>query len=242
MRKQLTLSMLALAALQVLPTASMAQPQAPALIPAPATSTYYIATRPDLRKCAFPYCGGVFVKAVNQLLTRCANGQWQTECHAVTLDASAVGWDEETLAKFNDQYSQSHALVKGTLRTSLIQSIKAPVLAVTEGWLGQAQTKPTGVFYKLYNSGIVCITEPCPSLAQQRLNTRLSAQNITDIDLKSSGASEGQIEAAFQAIADDSILAAGVNRPYQGQAGRGLRFVASEFYLRVPEGKTPAQP
>ena len=79
MFKRLTLSLLTLAALQVAPSLLMAQ-EAVAAKPAPIT---YIATGVDLRKCAFPFCGGFFVKAVNQPLTQCADGTWQKTCHAV---------------------------------------------------------------------------------------------------------------------------------------------------------------
>src|SRR3990170_2699287 len=82
----------------------------------PEESGYYIVTRPDLRMCIFPICGGYFVKQVNKPKTQCANGSWQNDCHVAELEGAALGWTADELADFNEQFLQRQALVRGNLR------------------------------------------------------------------------------------------------------------------------------
>jgi len=231
MFKRLTLSLLTLAALQVAPSLLMAQ-EAVAAKPAPIT---YIATGVDLRKCAFPFCGGFFVKAVNQPLTQCADGTWQKTCHAVVLNTEALGWTDEQRSAFADPFGRGQALVQGRLAAGEVQGIKTPVLTVASAWQAQALSKPVGTFYAVKSTGIVCITTPCPSLAATRLNSKAAPTN-PDLDLSRTGASDEQIQASGQALATTGILTAGTLVPsfstdYTGKTRRGTRLIASEFYL-----------
>ncbi len=158
------------------------------------------------------------------------------------LDASALGWSDDELARFNEQFGQRHALVRGNLRQMERGSLKADVLVVDEGWQGQALSKPIGTFYGARASGIVCITYPCASIHERTLNFRIQ-RLIAEIDLAASGAAKEQIEAGYQALSEPAgILAAGEHHVIAGPAGRGLKLVTSEFYLPVvakspPEGE-----
>ena len=69
-----------------------------------------IVTRVDTRKCAYPQCGGYFVKAVNVARTRCADGTLQKECHAVQLNTLALGWSPEQPAAFEAQLAAGQAM------------------------------------------------------------------------------------------------------------------------------------
>lgn len=229
---------LAWAALLALPaTAPRAQDIADADAPALSKAgRHYIVTRPDLRKCAFPQCGGVYVKAVNQALTLCADNRWQRDCRVALLDSSALGWDEATAAKFKQRFDSGHALARGTLRIDELAGGRPPVLRLSEGWDAQADSKPSGTFYALKNSGIVCITTPCPTVTQARLNGGGSS-NIAEVDLAASGADKAAVEAGLQALNERGVLAAGTHRVVTGPAGRALGLVASEFYLAVPPQK-----
>ena len=57
--------------------------------------SYLVVTHVDMRKCAYPICGGYFVKSVNLAATRCADGTQQQACHAVQLNTNALGWTPE---------------------------------------------------------------------------------------------------------------------------------------------------
>lgn len=197
---------------------------------------YLIVTHVDTRKCAYPACGGYFVKAVNQALTRCADGSMQKECHAVQLNANALGWTSEQRAAFDAQFAQGHALVRGLLEPAPAGLYTADQLTITEGWQAQGlRNKPIGVFYGVKSTGIVCITAPCPSLAANRLNSIAPALH-PDLDLSLTGASDQQIQAGYEALGSTGILAAGAVVPVRlpsldGTPRRGSKLLASEFYL-----------
>lgn len=213
-----------------------------ASIRAAASSSYYIVTRLDPRLCPSPLCGGYFVNEVNKPKTRCADGTWQPECHAGELDASALDWSDEELARFTEQFGQQHALVRGKLRQMARGSIKADVLVVDEGWLGQALSKPVGTFYGAKGTGIVCVTFPCQSILERKLNFRVE-HLIAEVDLAASGAAEKEVAAGYKALSETAgVLAVGEHHVISGPAGRGLKLVTSEFYLpavakSAPEGQ-----
>lgn len=197
---------------------------------------YLIVTRADTRKCAYPMCGGYFVKAVNQALTRCADGSMQKECHAVQLNARALGWSVDQLASFEAEFGQGHALVRGLLEPAPAGLYTAEQLTITEAWQGQGlRNKPLGTFYGVRSTGIVCITTPCPSLAATKLNVIAPVRN-PDLDLSLSGATDKQIQAAYEALGNTGILAAGAIVPVRlptldGGTRQGSKLLASEFYL-----------
>jgi len=204
-----------------------------------AKSGYFIVTMLDPRLCPSPLCGGYFVKQVNKPRTQCANGTWRRQCHAAELDTSALGWSEKEFAQFSELFGQRHALARGKLRQVARGSFKVDVLVVDEGWLGQALSQPMGAFYGVRDSGIVCITFPCPSLLERKLNFR-GARLIAEVDLAASGASEEQVAAGYKALSEPAgILAAGEHHVLAGPAGRAIKLVASEFYLLLVAEKPP---
>lgn len=199
--------------------------------------SYLVVTRVDTRKCAYPQCGGYFVKAVNQARTRCADGSLQKECHAVQLNTNALGWSPEQRGAFEAGFAQGHALVRGVLAPAPAGFYTADALTVTEAWQAQGlRNKPLGIYYNVKSTGIVCITAPCPSLAATKLNTTAPTLN-PDLDLGFTGASDAQIQAGHAALDSTGILAAGAIVPvkYPALEGRpprkGSKLVASEFYL-----------
>jgi len=107
-------------------------------------STFFIVTRPDLRRCAYPTCGGYFIKRVNQTTTVCADGVSRAECHVVDLDFEPSGLDADTAKKFEEaSFSQGYGLVRGKLGLSDAGGrVPADTLKITEAWAGQAQSTP----------------------------------------------------------------------------------------------------
>ncbi|RZL08604.1 MAG: hypothetical protein EOP40_12555 [Rubrivivax sp.] len=230
------------AALCALPAASMAQADAPAssaqealpIVPPEGAGQYYIVTRADRRQCVAPGCGGYYVKAVNQLLTLCADGSKQYDCHAYKLDTLALGLNEKQLEALTKHYGSGKALVRGELTlVPLSDTARFSVtgLIASEAWLGQGLRKPVGSFYNVKDNGVRCITYPCPSYNEHKLNTR-QTRAIAGIDLTHSGAAQERIDAGFQALTSPGgLLAAGVHTVITGPAGRGTQLLASEFYL-----------
>jgi len=197
---------------------------------------YFIVTRVDARKCAYPLCGGYFVKAVNSPATRCADGKLAKECHAVELDTRALGWSDEQRAAFEASFGTGKALVKGALEPQPRGFYTGEVLRVTEAWQGQGGNKrPLGTFYSLKSTGIVCIQAPCPSFSLNKLNRPAPERTIDTADFSPAHASDEAVQAAWNALAQDPILAAGAVVPFPagGLQGTvyGQKLLASEFYL-----------
>ncbi|WKB55575.1 Kazal-type serine protease inhibitor family protein [Eleftheria terrae] len=194
---------------------------------------YYIVTRPDLRRCAFPMCGGYFVRAVNKPRTQCADGSWQAECHAAVLDTAPTRWSEGERAAFLLKFGQGHALVRGTLAAVRQEGLPwiVPTLTATEGWEGQVQRAGGGAVYRVQDNGIRCITHPCPSIEQQALNF-VAKRAIAGVELDKAGASAQQTAEGVQALSAPGLLVAGRHRTVSGPGGVRDVLVATEFYLQ----------
>ena len=238
MFKKLTLSLMGAACLLATPMFASAQDangKPPVVVET--RDSYLIVTRPDLRKCAYPMCGGYFVKSVNQTRTRCADGTLQAECHAVQLNARALGWTEEQRNAFNAQFAKGQALVRGVLEPAPAGFYTADQLTITEAWSAQVKNKPMGAFYGVKSTGIVCITTPCPSLVASKLNVPSVPVNPS-LDLTPSGADDKTLQAAYEALATKTgILASGVIVPMRvtgtldGKPRREPSLIANQFYL-----------
>jgi hypothetical protein len=152
------------------------------------------------------------------------------------LDASSQGWNDDVLADFTTHFGQSQALVRGYLRSVSQGPFNVDTLVVVNGWQGQALSKPKGTFVGLKDNGIVCVTYPCNSIEETVLNMALT-RNIAGVDLAASGAKDEQVAAGNKALFNGGILAVGRHGTLTGPAGRGIEFIASEFYLPVPAGK-----
>lgn len=197
---------------------------------------YLIVTRVDARKCAYPVCGGYFVKAVNSPVTRCADGKLAKECHAAELDTRALGWSDEQRATFEASFGQGKALVKGAIEPQPRGLFSGEVLRVSEAWQAQGSNKrPVGTFFSLKNNGVVCIQAPCPSFSLTTLNRATPERTIDSPDFSPARAPEEAIKAAWLALEQGPILAAGAVVPFAsgGLQGTvyGRKLLASEFYL-----------
>jgi hypothetical protein len=201
-----------------------------------APESVLIVTHVDARKCMYPLCGGYFVKAVNQALTRCADGSMAKECHAVELDTTNLGWTPEQQASFEVSLAKGQALVKGALTPQPRGLYTGEVLRLSQAWQAQALHKPLGTFYGVHSTGIVCIKAPCPSIEAQALNTA-AKPSYPDVNLSTAGAPQAAVDAALKALGTpEGILVVGAIVPAKystltGGSAVGTRLLASEFYL-----------
>ena len=194
-----------------------------------AVSSYtYYTVRPDLRRCLSPLCGGYFVKRVNQTYTYCPgapNGGWTDgECYVAEADFSAAGlsspdgslWKGTVVSKTFDRFGNLHRFVG------------------TEAWRAAGTTAASGTFYRANDLGIRCITTPCASLRETKLNSSVGPRAIAGLDLSRAGASDADVQAAYAAAQEPAgVLVAGKNVTISGPAGRALSLEASQFFLRV---------
>ncbi len=195
------------------------------------TATYYTIRR-DFRKCAAPRCGGWYVKRVNFATTKCANGTTAAECYVSEADFAPLGLSDEELGTF--QADLDHSVVRGVIGSKTVGTFgNVGKFKVTEGWHAATATAPVGYLYNVKDNGIRCITFPCFSLHEAKLNSTVSG-NLSDADFSENDASADQIDAAQNALASGIILS-GVNVavPHAGPAGTGKELVVSQIYFRV---------
>ncbi|HET9954219.1 MAG TPA: DUF6748 domain-containing protein [Polyangiaceae bacterium] len=205
-----------------------------ALAKAPVAS--YFTLRPDLRRCAFPRCGGYFVKAVNQKLTRCVDGTSQAECYVADLDLSALALDADSEQVVRG--SSTEFLLRGAIGPKDFVSLGTfGTLRVLDAYHGHPGVTPSGSFFQANETGIVCITFPCPSFKAQLLNSSTAPASVAQIDL--SGVSSDPSDGFAQLHEPEGLLLAASRKTVTGPAGQGFALIGSEYYLPF-KGKGPA--
>jgi hypothetical protein len=200
------------------------------------TATYY-AVAPDLRKCAWPMCGGYHVSRVNRSWTLCHDNVWRSSCYVVDFDlAGDLGLSHDEAAELEGAMRQGEVLVRGRLQTRVYAGKRFGHFKTTEGWRTAGGTGARGTFYKLTDKQLVCITQPCPSLHQAQLNSTLS-QEIHSLSLASADQSQGDglLNTAYLAMEQGPVIVAGSNskfaHPLSGLTGTSLD--GTQLYTRV---------
>ena len=195
---------------------------------------YYVWTRDDMRMCPSPTCGGVFIKALNHVLTSCADGNVAKDCQVILLDFSLLDMSENEQANFQQAFTEGLGIIKGQLLEVQQDGFLFPTLKVYEAWLaqsGEETAKPAG-FFRVHDTGIQCITTPCLTVDEEILNLRWD-RSIAGVDLSFTGAEMEQINAGYQEMKTGSIIATGRHVAVRGPAGFSQNLVATEFYLPV---------
>lgn len=192
---------------------------------------FYLA-RQDFRKCAFPMCGGMFVKSVNSNYTLCADGKRAKECYVALENYNKLGFDPFSALANNNLNTQ--LLLQGS-----IGKVKDPNVGVIAEFTASAayraanDSEPAGTFYGIEDKGIRCITTPCFSLNEYKLNSR-TQRTISDVDLSKVKADEKDVANAYLLLGDGEVLpAAGTNVSVRQLNGKGVKMVANQFYLPV---------
>jgi hypothetical protein len=186
------------------------------------TATYYLLRR-DLRRCAFPLCGGYFVRQVNHSVTRCVNGRVMAECYVAEID-----WNG------NPQVEANGALLSGNVAPKAHAGFrKLGELRVSESWQFAGSKMANGILYRVKDRGVRCITHPCLTHQESKLNST-AQRNIAGVDLSGAGAPDSQVSKAFEDMTrPEGVIVAGSHVPVSGPAGRSVTLKATHFYLRV---------
>lgn len=194
----------------------------------------YFSVRPDLRKCASPKCGGIFVQRVNHPTTRCADGKLRPECYVaeVSLEALDLPSNQEDSVQLRVKYGT--VLLKGQMVLKPFTPLNTlGLFEATEVWLAATDVRPTGSFFRTVDTGVVCIAAPCLSFQEFKLNG-YGQSDIAGVDLSQAGASDKQLDLGLEALrTEEGILVAGKHNVVTGPAGEASVLVASQFYLPV---------
>jgi hypothetical protein len=205
-----------------------ATPESPELMSD--NSTFYT-VRADLRRCMSPMCGGYFVKRVNQPTTRCANGRYMAQCYVAAID-----W------KGQHEVEAGKALLRGSVIAKTYERFgNLGEFVVFESWHAVTDSQPEGVFYRVRDRGLRCITHPCPTHQETKLNSIFSL-NIAGVDLSGAGLGN-ETEAVAAAMREPGgAIISGNDVPVTGPGGRLLSLKATQVYLRDRPGVSNLKP
>lgn len=188
----------------------------------------------DTRACSFNApgdCGqGFFLSRANRSTTQCGRGPAQSQCKITSIDWSQTAFPPSVAQSYEEGLRQSQPLlVKGDVVPAADDSGLS--FAVTEVWWTSNPEFVDGVFTLVKDNGIRCITAPCPSLTERRLNSNLSAQ-ITGLEFDGSGATAEEIELAQnQLYGEDGLVVVGY-RDYDSAGGKTR--TVNRFFIKAP--------
>jgi hypothetical protein len=201
-------------------------------------SSYYLA-RADPRLCPSPMCGGLWVTLVNRTRTTCGDGTRRKECYAAEADLTALPVDEKSRVLLARAIVEGRALARGMLVSGRVEAFpELATLVVSEVWTASSsQNRGRGVFHKLRDRGVRCITTPCFSVHAAALNSGRHV-NVSEIDLTPSGAPARERRSALQHLPHVGLITTGrvVLDHNAGPAGPGRTIVATQFYARGDTG------
>ena len=191
----------------------------------------------DLRKCASPSCGGYYLHRLNRSTTVCHNGSSRWSCYVPALDhdESGLGSDLQSAldaAAVRDATSYGAiAIVRGRFAPQTYTGFgNLGRFIVTEAWVAETDSISEGVFVRVKDNGVRCITSPCPTVGEKALNTSRSA-NVHGLDWGLAGLDEDQLsKLSTEMVATPyGIIIAGDRYTYteNGQKAKGRTVTAA---------------
>ncbi|MDI3288894.1 DUF6748 domain-containing protein [Polyangium sp. 15x6] len=198
-------------------------------------ATYYIARR-DLRRCAYPSCGGFFISAVNQDKTVCADGTTAEECYVADIQFSSLlqlaGVEGTIREAIGVQRQSTRAVLFGDLFPG--QSGLGS-LSLRFAWVALENADLRGGFHRVWHNGVVCVAAPCPSFDQEHLNTG-AVRTIHEIDLKEvPGNGRDDFDSGRALFSTLGMILTGQNVTIEdyGPAGDAIVLQATQGFLPV---------
>jgi hypothetical protein len=206
-------------------------------------SSYFV-IHADQRKCAAPACGGQLVKRVNYASTTCVDGKSAAECYVAAVDYSKATLDSNDTSALAGR----PIIVRGSIAKQSYGSRTYGNLVVSEVWVAVGGSNETsgyaqvsGVVYRVKDNGIRCITTPCASDHESKLNGTTS-RDIAGVDLSGVGATDEQISDAYLAMTtSDGAFVDGSNTPVSGPGGTMLQLTAANFFTKVAHGASAGE-
>jgi hypothetical protein len=198
--------------------------------PVDANSTFYRLRR-DRRRCATPMCGGYFVKRVNLSSTRCANGGWSRECYVARID-----WNGQPENESDDLLMRGNIVAKRHERFGNLGELR-----VSESWKAVGANQPVGVFYRVRDRGVRCITHPCPTHSEAKLNSSVS-RNIAGVNLEGAELGENASVVNMAMTGTDGVIVSGNDIRVTGPGGRSFELKATQVYVRNNSDSSSGRP
>jgi eight-cysteine-cluster-containing protein len=199
------------------------------------TYTYYF-VQPDYRRCASPYCGGVFYRLANATKTTCVDGTKAERCYAASADWSKLGLGAVGQQKVFDALNTlgGEVLTRSTIaRRDWGKGLgRFAHLNPREAWIAQGPGPGSGVVAKVEPTGVRCFTTPCPFFRERKLNSSLRA-DLGDLDWTAAQVSDELVSTALDRMHFEGLIIAGSRFPVTGPGGTMPGRTVSQFWLRA---------
>lgn len=211
--------------------------------PEPVTATTY-SVKPDYRKCAYPICGGWFLTPVNQhsLQLESEDEAYQNSSllpnsiYVASINYRALGLKPAQIQELETAMRNEQALLRGNINNGTLTSVSptnTKILAANSAWTGANKTVALGPYFKIASSGIICITTPCPYYKANLINS-LYSTNIHELTFAKAELTREQEALAWQAVASDGLVMAGIRYESQGQVSTGVGISATKVFFAFP--------
>jgi hypothetical protein len=107
------------------------------------------------------------------------------------------------------------------------------VFVLAEAWVAEPNGRSDGEFVRIRDSGIVCVTAPCPHLTEAQLYDDTTTA-IDDLDFSASGLRPVQIDRVLAATyGADGVIVAGDRYDIWGSGHAGLGRTVTAAYRRL---------
>jgi hypothetical protein len=185
-------------------------------------------------------CTHIEFDRANRSTMTCADGTSHATCTARTFDMSSLPLSASKLdavtnalqRQAEDPSLDTQVLVRGVFvhGTNPTQDGDWVTFAPTEIWLAQKAYGTTdGTFVRLNDNNIRCITSPCPTIHEGRLNSS-RGMDIDGIDFGDDDALQDAVDGALSTT--DGVIVVG-NRTYGEQGSSDKLRTTNQVYLRV---------
>lgn len=204
------------------------------------TYTYYEVSA-DMRRCVSPRCGGFWVSRVNRSDTRCFDGTYAESCYVAEIRWSMLGLSPETTDQINGIIhgpGTGKVLMRGTLVAKSFGTAigRLGEFKPTEAWLGQGPNAPSGPMAIVEETGVRCISSPCNSFREKKLNASAAA-SIAELGWDTADVTDDQIGNAITELFVRDIIIAGDRYTVHGPGGSAKARTVTQFYTRARDHK-----
>ncbi len=172
------------------------------------------------------------MRRANATKTLCGDGVRREGCAVSTLDFSAIRFAEQQERGLRGTLSQK--INRGEIALMVRGKLLSDKIVAKEVWQQDADVSGVpnggayGVAVKIKDSGIRCITSPCPSLREDKLNSATNG-NINGMVLPTDELTDRAWEAAY--AGGDGFMMIGYKKTVRGERVRD----ANAVFFRIGE-------
>jgi hypothetical protein len=154
------------------------------------------------------------------------------ECYVAEID-----WNGQPQTDSDD------LLVRGTIVAKRYGRFRnLGELRVSESWKSIGANRPMGIFYLVRDRGVRCITFPCPTHHEAKLNSSFS-RNIAGVNLEGVALGENNTAVVYAAMTGlDGVIVTGRDVVVTGPGGRSFELRATQVYVRSKTNSGSTKP